>query len=96
MVPLVTLRSSPQLELANEALGGSDLGSITSPKRVASKSLTRRSTTQTLTKTRTVGAQFKTSLNLLMDALSTTVPHFIRCIKPNDDKEPFGLVTAEN
>ncbi|XP_063674176.1 unconventional myosin-Va-like isoform X5 [Bolinopsis microptera] len=88
----INLLKNSSLELANEALGGSDLGSITSPKRVATKSLSRRGTTQTLSKTRTVGAQFKSSLNLLMDALTTTVPHFIRCIKPNDDKEPFGFV----
>ncbi|KAL5257243.1 hypothetical protein ACHWQZ_G012247 [Mnemiopsis leidyi] len=85
-------RNARKLSLASEALGGSDIGNITSPKRVATKTITRRGTTQTLSKTRTVGAQFKTSLNLLMDALSTTVPHFIRCIKPNDDKEPFGFV----
>ncbi|KAL5257244.1 hypothetical protein ACHWQZ_G012247 [Mnemiopsis leidyi] len=88
----INLLKTSSLSLASEALGGSDIGNITSPKRVATKTITRRGTTQTLSKTRTVGAQFKTSLNLLMDALSTTVPHFIRCIKPNDDKEPFGFV----
>ena len=65
-------------------------GVITSPKKVPQNKLRKQSTASTLSRQRTVGAQFKTSLNLLMDALSTTVPHFIRCIKPNDDKESFG------
>ena len=78
------------MESAQEAFGNSDHGVITSPKKLPSKPLLRRNTTQTLTKAKTVGAQFKTSLNLLMDALSSTVPHFIRCIKPNDDKQAFG------
>lgn len=37
----------------------------------------------------TVGSQFKESLNSLMKTLSDTNPHYVRCIKPNDDKKPF-------
>jgi myosin-5 len=36
-----------------------------------------------------VGAQFKESLSQLMSTLSSTIPHYIRCIKPNDRKEAF-------
>ncbi|PAA94749.1 hypothetical protein BOX15_Mlig017227g1 [Macrostomum lignano] len=39
----------------------------------------------------TVANQFKQSLTDLMDTLSKTNPHFIRCIKPNDAKAPFDL-----
>ena len=37
-------------------------------------------------KTKTVGIQFRGSLMLLVETLNTTTPHYIRCIKPNDQK----------
>jgi hypothetical protein len=36
----------------------------------------------------TVGSSFKTSLSALMSTLSSTQPHFIRCVKPNLEKVP--------
>lgn len=38
---------------------------------------------------KTVGSQFRDSLNMLMSTLNATTPHYIRCIKPNDVKKPF-------
>ncbi|KAF5304800.1 hypothetical protein FQR65_LT07817 [Abscondita terminalis] len=38
---------------------------------------------------KSVGSQFKDSLNLLMGTLNATTPHYVRCIKPNDSKSAF-------
>ncbi|XP_053783636.1 unconventional myosin-Vc isoform X2 [Desmodus rotundus] len=37
----------------------------------------------------TVGSKFRSSLSLLMETLNATTPHYVRCIKPNDEKLPF-------
>ncbi|XP_056146233.1 unconventional myosin-Vb, partial [Lampris incognitus] len=38
---------------------------------------------------KSVGLQFRSSLQHLMETLNATTPHYVRCIKPNDDKEAF-------
>ncbi|XP_052862372.1 unconventional myosin-Va [Anopheles cruzii] len=38
---------------------------------------------------KTVGSQFRESLTQLITTLHNTTPHYVRCIKPNDDKTPF-------
>ncbi|XP_060770464.1 unconventional myosin-Vc isoform X2 [Neoarius graeffei] len=37
----------------------------------------------------TVGDKFRSSLYLLMETLNATIPHYVRCIKPNEEKLPF-------
>lgn len=37
----------------------------------------------------TVGSQFRDSLTQLMKILNSTTPHYVRCIKSNDDKVAF-------
>jgi myosin I len=41
----------------------------------------------TLRRPATAGSQFKVSVNALMKNLSTKMPHYVRCIKPNDLKQ---------
>ena len=36
--------------------------------------------------------QFKDSLFHLMETLNSTTPHYVRCIKPNDEKKSFTWV----
>ncbi|KAM4706763.1 unconventional myosin-Vb-like [Discoglossus pictus] len=38
---------------------------------------------------RTIGYQFRASLQQLTMVLDSTNPHYVRCIKPNDHKKPF-------
>ena len=38
-----------------------------------------------------MGAAFRDSLNLLMENLNSTNPHYVRCIKPNDAKQSFSF-----
>ena len=40
---------------------------------------------------KTVGQQFKEQLNSLIDSVSKTDPHYIRCLKPNDAAKPKML-----
>jgi hypothetical protein len=35
--------------------------------------------------------RWQTSLEALMDVIRATQPHFIRCVKPNERKEPFAF-----
>ena len=37
----------------------------------------------------TIGFQFRESLEALMNILNSTEPHYVRCIKPNDNKAAF-------
>ncbi|XP_068455850.1 unconventional myosin-Va isoform X1 [Clinocottus analis] len=40
---------------------------------------------------KTVGCQFRNSLQMLMGTLNATTPHYVRCIKPNDFKMGFSF-----
>ncbi|CAG0891502.1 unnamed protein product, partial [Cyprideis torosa] len=81
--------------------GGSGLGPSTpkAPGRT-SQALTPGRTSQAMASgknksqqqmRKSVGSQFRDSLALLMETLNATTPHYVRCIKPNDDKEAFSF-----
>lgn len=55
----------------------------------AQKNSSRRSLRRKDIEQKTVGTMFQDSLAELMSDLNGTDPHYIRCIKPNDDKKPF-------
>ncbi|KAJ3597016.1 hypothetical protein NHX12_003416 [Muraenolepis orangiensis] len=40
-------------------------------------------------------SKFRSSLYLLMETLNATTPHYVRCIKPNDEKLPFEWTYIE-
>lgn len=42
----------------------------------------------------TAGTQFRTALNNLIERLLACTPHYVRCIKPNDNKKPGQLDEA--
>jgi len=44
--------------------------------------------TETRKKSPTLGAQFKKSLDMLMKTLNECNPFFVRCVKPNEQKQP--------
>ena len=48
-------------------------------------------TVETRKKSPTLGVQFKKSLEALMKTLSQCQPFFVRCIKPNEFKEPLSF-----
>ncbi|XP_069733851.1 unconventional myosin-Vb-like [Phaenicophaeus curvirostris] len=51
--------------------------------------LSRRSLPGSQKMKKSISSQFKASLKKLMEMLGSTTSHYIRCIKPNDGKQPF-------
>lgn len=62
-------------------------GAKSSRKQVGSGSANNTANRRTVT----VGAQYKTSLKLLIDKMSKCRPHFVRCIKPNMMQQPHNF-----
>ena len=51
----------------------------------------KRTEAEKLKKPPTLGTQFRKDLGLLVGELSNCKPHYVRCIKPNEDKSPKGF-----
>lgn len=48
-----------------------------------------------LAKGQLTGSQFLNQLRSLMDLIQSTEPHFIRCVKPNEDKRPLMFTQSK-
>uniref|UniRef100_A0A668AXA8 Unconventional myosin-Vb n=1 Tax=Myripristis murdjan TaxID=586833 RepID=A0A668AXA8_9TELE len=80
-------------DLFQEKQDGSSSSSSTSTKSARVNVRAAKPTVKVPNKDhrKTVGHQFRSSLHLLMETLNATTPHYVRCIKPNDDKEAFSF-----
>lgn len=77
------------LEKNRDTFGGDLLDLVKSSKLVLLRELFQKDLTQESRKLPlTVGIQFKKSLDSLLRTLGDCQPMFIRCIKPNNDKQP--------
>ncbi|XP_034479996.1 unconventional myosin-Vb isoform X1 [Drosophila innubila] len=56
---------------------------------------TRRRVVPSKQHKKTVGSQFQESLASLISTLHATTPHYVRCIKPNDEKIAFKWETTK-
>nr|XP_032654863.1 unconventional myosin-Vb-like [Chelonoidis abingdonii] len=89
------LRASKKSALLGELFPEEGDGSIALPSRRSHGSrVTVRPGRRSLPATdkehkKPISTQFKASLHKLMETLSSTAPHYVRCIKPNDRKQPF-------
>jgi myosin heavy subunit len=63
---------------------GAAFGATTTPKKSRRASFSLRN--------QSVSSQFKNQLSMLMTELKATTPHYIRCVKPNQKKQPNMLV----
>nr|DBA23841.1 TPA: hypothetical protein GDO54_014717 [Pyxicephalus adspersus] len=59
-------------------------GTLTPAQRAKAQILQETATSRKMS----VGAQFRRSLGVLMEKMNSARPHFIRCIKPNNEKLP--------
>jgi len=63
------------------------LTSLYAPDALEINDIRKNSKTKS-NKPKTIGSDYKRELQILLDKLEQTDPHFIRCIKPNEDQKP--------
>ena len=88
---MVILRASRNALLSN-LFSSNPNSSLEAPKTSSGRKTLSVNASSASTKKqnrKTVGSAFADSLSLLMVTLNNTTPHYIRCIKPNDEKAAF-------
>ncbi|PKK18560.1 unconventional myosin-Vb-like [Columba livia] len=87
------LRASKSALLAELFLEEGDGAVSLQSRRSSGPRMTGRSSRRSLPSSqkskKSISSQFKASLKRLMEMLSSTTQHYVRCIKPNDGKQPF-------
>ncbi|XP_055916560.1 unconventional myosin-Va isoform X1 [Eupeodes corollae] len=83
---LMELEETDTLSEAKTTVGGRVVISASKQTLPVDK---RKRVTPSKQHKRSVGSQFRDSLSLLISTLHSTTPHYVRCIKPNDDKVAF-------
>ncbi|XP_023037684.1 unconventional myosin-Va isoform X3 [Drosophila willistoni] len=83
--------------LSVDAAKSSTLGGrvVISAGRKQQLNETRRRVVPSKQHRKTVGSQFQESLTSLISTLHSTTPHYVRCIKPNDEKIAYKWDTAK-
>ncbi|CAK0866646.1 unnamed protein product [Prorocentrum cordatum] len=79
--------SGPRRGAAGEAAAGAPLGSPRAPGGGGGERVLRA-------KRYTVSSEFREQLHELLGQIHQTVPHFVRCIKPNPKNRPFEEARA--
>lgn len=87
---LEVLKASVNVTLQNIIQTMEDTASkVEEAKKAQQEQLKKSGPTRTVQRKPTLGSMFKQSLIELMDTINSTNVHYIRCIKPNSEKEPW-------
>ena len=76
-------------------LGGSADDANAGPTNNATETPSNGSSRRSTIRGVSIGSQFRSSLQQLVSELEQTMPHYVRCIKPNLIKKPNALDSAE-
>uniref|UniRef100_T1JHV8 Myosin motor domain-containing protein n=1 Tax=Strigamia maritima TaxID=126957 RepID=T1JHV8_STRMM len=86
----INILKASHYELVADLFMDSDKSSFLTPKTIVKVTPAAKAGSGSAKQHKqTVGSQFRASLTLLMTTLNSTTPHYVRCIKPNDEKSSF-------